>query len=79
MRIALLQVRRRQATDRVKHYWQQAVTGSGAALSGALKGSGLQSGRNQQPAQKAEAECDVTLHLRVARDGKVLALEQDGG
>lgn len=74
-----LKERRRQATDRVKHYWQQAVTGSGAALSGALKGSGLQSGSGQQPAQKAEAESDVTLHLRVARDGRTLALKQDGG
>lgn len=74
------QARRRQATDRFKHYLQQAVHTGSHACSWALGSGGSGGGSRKQEAEaagrkeRAEEQRGVALHLRLAPDGRALTL-----
>ncbi len=77
-----VQARRRQATDRFKHYLQHAAHTGGSAVSRVLGGGSGSSGQDEAAARQGDAqeEDGVALHLKLSPDGRTLTLlEQAAG
>lgn len=72
-----VQERRRQATDRFKHYFEKAMISGSKAVGSVLQGSGLQENQMEdQAAADSPPEYDTALTLRAARDQRALTLEK---